>query len=137
MKCKKKIGIIDTQDAVIGNPAYDLVSLVDDVRIKTSNSLKNKILNYYLKKCSNKIRLKKKDFIHDFYILSVQRNLKILGIFSRLFKRDKKKNYLKFLPYTWKLLDLRMKNNKNFNNLFSYLDKNISTKVRKKKFNES
>ena len=95
MKCKKKIGIIDTQDAVIGNPAYDLVSLVDDVRIKTSNSLKNKILNYYLKKCSNKIRLKKKDFIHDFYILSVQRNLKILGIFSRLFKRDKKKKLFK------------------------------------------
>ena len=34
MKCKKKIGIIDSQDSVIGNPAYDLVSLVDDVRIK-------------------------------------------------------------------------------------------------------
>jgi len=137
MRCKKKIGIIDTQDAVIGNPAYDLVSLVDDVRIKTSNNLKNKILNYYLKKCSGKIGLKKKEFIHDFYILSVQRNLKILGIFSRLFRRDKKKKYLKFLPYTWQLLDLRMKNNKNFNNLFNYLNKIISSQVRKKKFNES
>ena len=81
--------------------------------------------------------MKKKEFIHDFYILSVQRNLKILGIFSRLFKRDKKRNYLKFLPYTWKLLDLRMKNKKDFKNLFSYLDKVISAQVRKKKFNES
>ena len=99
--------------------------------------MKNKILNYYLKKCSKKIRLKKKEFIHDFYILSVQRNLKILGIFSRLFKRDKKSNYLKFLPYTWKLLDFRMKNNKNFNNLFKYLNKIISVQKREKKFNES
>ena len=54
MSYKKKIGIIDAQDAVIGNPAYDLVSLVDDVRIKTSNNLKNKILNYYLKKMPKK-----------------------------------------------------------------------------------
>ena len=137
MKCKKKIGIIDAQDAVIGNPAYDLVSLIDDVRIKTSNKLKNKILNYYLKECPSKIRLRKKEFIHDFYILSVQRNLKILGIFSRLFKRDKKENYLKFLPYTWKLLDLRMKNNEKFNNLFNYLSKIIPVKIKEKKFNES
>ena len=137
MRYKKKIAIIDAQDAVIGNPAYDLVSLVDDVRIKTSNSLKNKILNYYLKKCPKKISLKKKEFIHDFCILSVQRNFKILGIFSRLFKRDKKGNYLKLLPYTWKLLNLRMKNNKNFNNLFNYLDKIISVQIRDKKFNES
>ena len=46
----KKIGVIDSQDALIGNPAYDLVSLIDDVRIKTSKKIKNKIYNYYLKK---------------------------------------------------------------------------------------
>ena len=43
MKVGKKIGVIDSQDALIGNPAYDLVSLIDDVRIKTSNKLKNKL----------------------------------------------------------------------------------------------
>ena len=43
MKVDDKIGVIDTQDALIGNPAYDLVSLIDDVRIKTSTKLKNKI----------------------------------------------------------------------------------------------
>ena len=47
---------------------------------------------------------------NDFDILSVQRNLKILGIFVRLYKRDKKSNYLKYLPYTWKLIEKRMKN---------------------------
>ena len=50
MKVGKKIGVIDSQDALIGNPAYDLVSLIDDVRIKTSLKLKNQIYSYYLKK---------------------------------------------------------------------------------------
>jgi len=57
--------------------------------------------------------------------------------YVEIFKRDKKGNYLKLLPYTWKLLNLRMKNNKNFNNLFNYLDKIISVQIRDKKFNES
>ena len=43
MKVKNKIGVIDTQDALIGNPVYDLVSLIDDARIKTSEKLKNKL----------------------------------------------------------------------------------------------
>ena len=48
MKIRNQIGIIDSQDAIVGNPTYDLVSLIDDVRIKTSNKLKNDIFNYYL-----------------------------------------------------------------------------------------
>ena len=135
MKIKKdKIGIIDSQDAVIGNPAYDLVSLVDDVRIETSTKLKNQILHYYFKKCPNKYRVKKKIFLNDFNILSIQRNLKILGIFSRLFIRDKKRQYLRLLPYTWKLLDLRMKNSPFLNDYYKYLKNNISKKIRNKKF---
>ena len=108
MQVERKIGIIDSQDALIGHPAYDLVSLIDDVRIKTSIKLKNDIFNYYLKR-SNKIYKKKtKIFFKDFKILSVQRSLKIIGIFSRLFLRDNKKKYLKLIPYTWKLLELRL-----------------------------
>ena len=49
MKYKKKLGTIDTQDALIGNRAYDLASLIDDVRFKTDKKLKDKIYNYYLK----------------------------------------------------------------------------------------
>ena len=47
---------------------------------------------------------------NDFDILSVQRNLKILGIFVRLYKRDNKNHYLKFLPYTWTLIEKRLQN---------------------------
>tara|TARA_B100000029_G_scaffold510702_1_gene602805 strand:- start:185 stop:1165 length:981 start_codon:yes stop_codon:yes gene_type:complete len=128
MNFGNKIGIIDSQDALIGNPAYDLVSLIDDVRIKTSKIDKDKIYNYYLRKVDKK---KHKDFLEDFNTLSVQRSLKIIGIFSRLCIRDKKKKYLKFIPYTWNLLEMRMNSN-NFLELKKIFDKNIPKKIRKK-----
>ena len=131
MKIGKKIGVIDSQDALIGNPAYDVVSLIDDVRIKTSKKLKNKIYNYYLKKTFKIYRINSKKFLQDFNILSIQRSLKIIGIFSRLFKRDKKSKYLKYIPYTWKLLEMRMDSDI-FLRLKEILDKNISKKLRKK-----
>jgi aminoglycoside/choline kinase family phosphotransferase len=106
---KNQIGLIDNQDALIGNRAYDLASLIDDVRYETSNSLKDKVYNYYLKTNKN-IHLKK--FKNDFDILSVLRNLKIIGIFMRLAERDKKKKYLKLIPYAWKMIDYRMNKNK-------------------------
>ena len=118
---QKKFHLIDSQDAVIGNPAYDLASLIDDVRLKTSNSLKEEMFNHFTKKYLNK-DLKK--FENDFLILSVLRNFKILGIFSRLAKRDNKKRYLKYIPYTWSLIKLRTKNEKVFDELRLILNDN-------------
>ncbi len=131
MKVNKKIGIIDSQDALIGHPAYDLVSLIDDVRIKTSKKLKNDIYNYYLKKRKKHHKINDKKFLEDFVILSVQRSLKILGIFSRLFVRDKKKRYLKLIPYTWHLLDKRM-NYKVFNELKKIINTHVPKSLKKK-----
>ena len=111
---KNQIGLIDNQDALIGNKAYDLASLIDDVRYKTSNSLKNKVFKYYLN-TNKKIDVNK--FKNDFDILSVLRNLKIIGIFMRLAERDKKKKYLKFIPYAWKMIDNRMSKNRELYNL--------------------
>ena len=129
MLIKGKIGILDSQDAIIGNPIYDLVSLVDDVRIRTSISLKEKIFNFYLSKTSKNLNKKVKQLKNDFNILSIQRNLKILGIFYRLFKRDKKKHYLKFMPYTWKLIEVRLRDDM-FKNLKLLLNKAVSKKQR-------
>jgi aminoglycoside/choline kinase family phosphotransferase len=56
--------------------------------------------------------------------------MKIIGIFTRLAIRDKKKNYLKLIPYAWKLIELRSQNNKIFINLKKILDLNFSKKVR-------
>ena len=131
MKVGKKIGVIDSQDALIGHAAYDLVSLVDDVRIKTSTKLKNKIYSYYLKKALKIYSNNSERFLRDFQILSVQRNLKIIGIFSRLFIRDKKKQYLKLIPYTWRLLEMRMKS-EIFSELRKILNINIPNKFKKK-----
>ena len=127
---KKRLGVIDSQDAIIGNPLYDVASLIDDVRIKLNKDLQDKLLKkYILKSC-----LKTKDEYHfknDFDILSVQRNLKILGIFVRLYKRDQKPNYLKYLPYTWSLIDRRMKN-PIFNKLNVLFKKHLPLKRLKK-----
>ena len=122
MYLNNKIGVIDGQDALIGNQAYDLASLIDDVRFKTSNKFKEKVYNYYLK-TNKKIKLKK--FSIDFEILSVLRNLKIIGIFMRLAERDNKKKYLKLIPYAWKMIDYRSNKNKVFDNLIFLLKKNF------------
>jgi len=126
MLVNNRIGLIDSQDALIGNRAYDLASLVDDVRFKTSKSLKKKIFNFYLKKQK---KLNKQKFRNDFEILSVLRNLKIIGIFTRLAVRDSKKNYLKLIPYTWKLINLRINENEIFYDLKKLLNQNFKRKL--------
>ena len=126
-----KISIIDSQDAVYGNIAYDLASLIDDVRIKTSTNLKEIIYNNYLKLNNKKIN--KTKFKNDFEILSVLRNLKVIGIFSRLAKRDNKKKYLKLIPYAWKLIEYRINNNYVFKDLKKILEHNFPKKIRTKK----
>ena len=115
----KQIGVIDSQDALIGNRAYDLASLIDDVRLKTSKQLKKKVFNFYLK-IQKKIDNQK--FKNDFEILSILRNLKIIGIFSRLAIRDGKKNYLKLIPYAWKLIAMRLNENKSSQDLKEFLN---------------
>ena len=105
---KNKIGIIDSQDALIGSRAYDILSLIDDVRIKTSPELKQKVLNYYLLLAKKEKNFNTEQFKKEFSILSVQRAMKIIGIFSRLYKRDKKIRYLKLIPYTWTILNKRL-----------------------------
>ncbi len=123
----KKIAVIDTQDALIGNRAYDLASLIDDVRLKTSNELKEKVFKFYVK-TNQKIDLEK--FKKDFEILSVLRNLKIIGIFMRLAFRDNKKKYLKLIPYAWELINYRIKKQNELNNLMLLLKNNFPKFIR-------
>ena len=127
---KKAFGLIDSQDAIIGNPLYDVVSLIDDVRIKLPINLQNKLLKFY----HSESKLKREKFHNlknDYDILSVQRNFKILGIFVRLSKRDNKSNYLKYLPHTWSLINRRLKN-PIFKNFRLLLNQNVKIKKLKK-----
>ena len=125
MLVNNRIGVIDSQDALIGNKAYDLASLVDDVRFKTPITLKNKIYKYYIDKQYN---LNKSKFKNDFDILSVMRNLKIIGIFTRLAIRDGKKGYSKLIPRAWELIRIRI-NNQIFSELKKLLNQNFKKEL--------
>ena len=127
---KKTFGLVDSQDAIIGNPLYDVASLIDDVRIKLPINLQNKILKFYFSKSKFK-RENFQNLKNDYDILSVQRNFKILGIFVRLSKRDNKSFYLRFLPHTWSLINRRLKN-PIFKNFQLLLNKHVKIKKLKK-----
>ena len=87
----KRIGLIDFQDAMIGPRTYDLVSLLKDCYIEHSESFQSWGLTYF--NASNPSA-----FEQEFHICGVQRHLKVLGIFSRLYYRDGKARYLNDLP---------------------------------------
>ena len=127
MLFNNKIGVIDSQDALIGNKAYDLASLVDDVRLKTPKSLKKKIYRLYVNKQK---KLDKFKFKNDFEILSILRNLKIIGIFTRLAIRDGKKDYLKLIPHAWFLINMRINDNKVFIDLKKLLKESFKGKIK-------
>ena len=127
MLVNNKIAVIDSQDALIGNKAYDLASLVDDVRFKTSKKFKDKIYKFYINKQK---KINKAKFRNDFEILSILRNLKIIGIFTRLAIKDGKKDYLKLIPYAWSLIDMRMNKNNVFNELRDLLKIHFKGKIK-------
>ena len=96
----RRVGLLDYQDALAGNPAYDIASLLKDARREVPKKLQEELIKYFLKKTN----LDHAVFSRDYSILSAQRNLKIIGIFSRLSIRDNKSSYLNLIPRVWKNL---------------------------------
>jgi aminoglycoside/choline kinase family phosphotransferase len=93
-------GLLDFQDALIGHPAYDLVSLLQDARRDVSPDLEAAMFDYYVSKADPGV-----DFAADYARLGAQRNAKIVGIFVRLWKRDGKPRYLDLIPRVWAQLE--------------------------------
>ena len=93
-------GLIDYQDALIGHPAYDLVSILQDARRDVSPQLERAMLLHYAALAKPGY-----DLALHYALLGAQRNTKIIGIFTRLWKRDGKERYLDFLPRMWGLLE--------------------------------
>jgi len=96
----RSVGLLDFQDAKICHPAYDVISLFRDVRRDVSVELQKKELRRY----QVVLGLEPKNFELACHVLSAQRNLRILGVFSRLAKRDGKVRYLDHLPRVWRTL---------------------------------
>jgi len=96
----QKQGLLDFQDALIGHPAYDLVSLLQDARRDVAPQLEAEMFDYYARETG-----RGDDFLADYARLGAQRNAKIVGIFVRLWKRDGKPKYLGYIPRVWALLE--------------------------------
>jgi N-acetylmuramate 1-kinase len=94
------LGLLDFQDALAGHPAYDLVSLLQDARRDVPPAVEAAMLDHY-----RVIANPPADFDAAYAVLGAQRNAKIIGIFTRLWKRDGKPRYLSFLPRMWDLLE--------------------------------
>lgn len=91
-----RVGLIDTQDAVMGHPAYDLASLLQDARVLVPQEVATDLLDYYCAyRGAAEPDFDEQALRHAFLILSTQRITKILGIFARLSKRDGKRQYLR------------------------------------------
>ncbi len=101
-----KIGILDFQDASMGNPAYDLVSLLQDARYDVSLESAKKMIDYYLTLHPEVDRDK---FLGWYNILGAQRNSRILGYFARKAKRDGAMKYLEFMPRVLRYLEQNLR----------------------------
>ena len=95
-------GLLDFQDAVCGPPSYDLVSLLEDARRDVPAELRRQMTERYLAAFP---AVDRAAFLRSAAILAAQRNCKILGIFTRLWRRDGKPRYLVHLPRIWRLLE--------------------------------
>jgi N-acetylmuramate 1-kinase len=93
-------GLLDFQDALAGHPAYDLASVLEDARRDVPAEIEREMIDHYVRATGQSER-----FERAYWALAAQRNTRILGVFTRLWKRDNKPHYRKFQPRMWGLLE--------------------------------
>ena len=101
----QRVGIIDTQDALMGHPAYDLASMLQDARVDIDFALADSLYEQYCALRTNDPHFDRDEFDVAYAILGAQRATKILGIFARLSKRDGKHGYLRHIPRVSRYLE--------------------------------
>jgi N-acetylmuramate 1-kinase len=101
----KRVGLLDFQDALMGPPAYDVASLLQDARVDVPESVEINLLGRYVKaRLDADKTFVAPAFVQLYVTLGAQRATKILGIFARLDRRDGKPQYLRHLPRVWRYL---------------------------------
>ncbi len=100
-------GLLDFQDARYGPVTYDLASLLEDARRLVPENIQSEMLHYYFEELP---QFDTEEFRQSYPIMAVQRHTKVIGIFVRLFVRDHKDRYLKFIPFVWSLLEKHLDN---------------------------
>lgn len=120
-------GLLDFQDAVRGPVTYDVVSLLEDARRDLAPDLVERMKQRYLAHFPD---LDVKAFARSIAILGAQRHCKVIGIFTRLFRRDEKPVYLAHLPRVWRLLEANV-TEPALGPLAAWLDANVPALLRK------
>ena len=95
-----RFGLLDFQDARAGHPAYDLASVLEDARRDVLPSIERAMIDRYVAATDHAA-----PFERAYWALAAQRNTRILGVFTRLWKRDDKPLYRRFQPRMWGLLE--------------------------------
>lgn len=101
----QRVGLIDTQDALMGHPAYDLASMLQDARVDIDFGVADALHEEYCELRKDDPTFDRAEFDVAFAILGAQRATKILGIFARLSKRDGKHGYLRHIPRVSRYLE--------------------------------
>lgn len=92
-----KVGLLDFQDAMLGHPTYDLVSLLQDARRDVPQDIQAQMIRYYVDQSG----ADESAFTAAYHVLGAQRNLRIIGVFARLSMHFGKAHYIDFLPRVW------------------------------------
>ena len=120
-------GLLDFQDAVGGPASYDLVSLLEDARRDVPEGLRIAMTERYLAAFPE---LDRADFARSAAILAAQRNCKIIGIFTRLWRRDGKPAYLGHIPRVWRLLEGDVRREPALRPIADWLDRHLPPELR-------
>lgn len=124
-------GLLDFQDALAGHPAYDLASVLEDARRDVSENIEREMIDRYVAATGHG-----EAFEAAYWALAAQRNTRILGVFTRLWKRDNKPGYRRFQPRMWGLLERDLAH-PNLNPVRDWFDANVRTHHRREPWKDA
>ena len=126
----ERFGLLDFQDALAGHPAYDLVSVLEDARRDVPEAIEQAMMGRYVAATGQGEAFKR-----AYWALAAQRNTRILGVFTRLWKRDNKPHYRRFQPRMWGLLE-RDLDRPHLKPVRDWFDRNIPAEFRRDPWDE-
>lgn len=124
-------GLLDFQDALAGHPAYDLASVLEDARRDVSPQIERDMIDRYVSATGSG-----QGFERAYWTLAAQRNTRILGVFTRLWKRDNKPHYTAFQPRMWGLLERDLEQ-PGLKSVRDWFDRNVPAERRAKPWSEA
>jgi len=124
-------GLLDFQDALAGHPAYDLASVLEDARRDVSPNVEREMIDRYVREAGQGAA-----FERAYWALAAQRNTRILGVFTRLWKRDGKPGYRRFQPRMWGLLERDLAH-PNLQPVREWFDSNVAQEHRREPWRQA